>query len=302
MKDCSRRNELTTGNDDAGSEAESESSEEIYRMEFMYWPLKVCPPCWTLSNADALQPVEDYLAWLPRVTKEDICVRHQSFRISELHPGVQHAIFGTELDADHISYYDFERSVWITLRKQIEIPVLRSCPLLLRDLTLQDEQCLGWEAAVEAAGYPVIRPIRKGPQPEGSGHKSKSKYHPYSRPTNNRRVSPSRSPMTERLNASRDEEDCQGSTRGRHSWWMEMSAGEAIEGLGEMEIRKAYGGRTTLQQRFRQAFPGKQFTLSTVKRMIAVFNHLSEEECDHYVDEDPEHSWGEIYARLAKKS
>ena len=81
-----------------------------------------------------------------------------------------------------------------------------------------------------------------------------------------------------------------------------MTASEVIEGLREMEARKAHGGRTTLQQRFYRAFPGKRFALSTVKRMITVFNKLSEEERDQYVDEDPEHPWDEIYRRLAKKS
>ena len=212
------------------------------------------------------------------------------------------SIFGTKPGQDDIiSYYDFERSIWITIDIWVRIPIVDGRPLLFRDVTLQDHQCLGWEAAVEAAGYNVIRPIRKGHPHEGSAPKSKLKYNPYSRPTNKRRVPPSRPPVTEPLNASKDPQDRQGSSRCRHSWWMELSANEAIEGLREMERLRVEDAKMTLQQRFYKAFPGKQFVLSTVKRMIAVFNQISKEEHDQYVDEDPEHSWGEIYTQLAKK-
>ena len=205
-----------------------------------------------------VQPAEDYLAWPPRVAKEGMFLTHSSFSIADYTSKLALSIFRTKPGRDDIiSYYDFERSVWISIHQSTNIPILKGRPVLIRDFTLQDDQCLGWEAIVEAAGYNVMRPIRKGQQLEETASKFESVYQPYSRPTKKRcRVSPSGSPTTEPLDASRDNQDRQGGSRGRHGWWTTMSASEVIEGLTEMESLRVEDGAMTLQQRFYKAFPG----------------------------------------------
>ena len=52
VEDCSRRDELTICSNDTDSDAGSESSEDIYWIEVMYWPPKVCSTCWIITDTD----------------------------------------------------------------------------------------------------------------------------------------------------------------------------------------------------------------------------------------------------------
>lgn len=284
---------------DERSPSYSSDSQETWEVEIMYWPSK---------------PAEDYLAWPPRVTRRSYRIPVKERYLADLtfnaDLGLQRIVYGTERDWDFTSYYDMERSAWVTdMTRNDEVPIFKDRPLLLRHFTVQDHQCLGWEDAVEAAGFKVLRPILKRERVEDSSHKSKSNDDLDSRPTKRRRVSPPRSQDISATNSGdtqdtrRDRREHQkndsGTSRGKPSWWMTISVGAVVTGLKEIKRLKGVDGRATLQQRFERAFPGKQFALSTVKRMIKAFNHLSEDDIERYLNEDSERPWSDVYA-LAK--
>ncbi|CAG7853712.1 SubName: Full=Uncharacterized protein {ECO:0000313/EMBL:CCA75396.1} [Serendipita indica DSM 11827] len=272
--------------------SEQDGSAESWDVEIMYWPPK---------------PGDGYLAWPPRVTQVPYRILSDDEVVvnirSELPPELQRALYGTESDWRYVSYYDMERSIWVTDAVSPEwAPVVRGRPLLLRHFTVQDDQCLGWEATVEAAGFKVLRPILEG-QVEESSTKSKSNEGLDSRSTKRRRVCLARPQSTSTKtprNIRRDRRERQydrGSSRGKPSWWMTMSAGGVITGLKEIERLKGVDVRATLRQRFERVFPEKQFALSTVKRMITAFNCLSEDDIKRYSNQDSERPWSEVYAR-----